>query len=215
MGVWISPALRVAEVPRAASRAQHRFLGNRARRTPRSRMRRQGESLPAPWPPTTPALTAATISTKAFRRSSPMPAARAFSMRPRVHTWQPRVMVTARPIRCFSRSVSSEVWCVRARNSNTNAPSYPIVGLLYFVELGINLDATRSQGRRSTTMRLPGATGYNFMGEPVRITWPLHSCSPNCASRPANQRSDSMGQVSEAASSTDPTTTSLIRHGPE
>src|SRR5712692_8442610 len=82
----------------------------------------------------TPALTAATIPTKAFSRSSLMPAARAFSMRPRVHTWQPRVMVTARPIRCCSRSVSSEVWCVRARNSNTNAPSYPIVGLLYFVE---------------------------------------------------------------------------------
>ena len=60
-------------------------------------------------------------------------------------------------------------------------------------------------------MRLPGATGYNFMGEPVRITWPLQSCSPNCASRPANQRSDSMGQVSDAASSTAPTTTSLIR----
>ena len=60
-------------------------------------------------------------------------------------------------------------------------------------------------------MRLPGATGYNFMGEPVRITWPLQSCSPNCASRPANQRSDSMGQVSDAASSTVPTTTSLIR----
>src|SRR6266571_7887126 len=57
-------------------------------------------------------------------------------------------MVTARPIRCFSRSVSSAVWCVRARNSNTNVPSYPIVELLYFVKLGINLDATRSQGRR-------------------------------------------------------------------
>jgi hypothetical protein len=60
-------------------------------------------------------------------------------------------------------------------------------------------------------MRLPAETGYSFMGEPVRITWPLHSCSSSCASRPANQRSDSTGQVSEAASSTAPTTTSLIR----
>ena len=39
------------------------------------------------------------------------------------------------------------------------------------------------------------------MGEPVRIIWPLQSCIPNCASRPANQRSDSMGQVSDAVGS--------------
>jgi hypothetical protein len=49
------------------------------------------------------------------------------------------------------------------------------------------------------------------MGEPVRITWPLQSRSPNWVSRPANQRSDSMGKLSEAASATAPTTTSLIR----
>src|SRR5207245_7336322 len=119
----------------------------------------------------TPALTAATIPTKAFSRSSLMPAARAFSMRPRVHTWQPRVMVTARPIRCFSRSVSSEVWCVRARNSNTNVPSNPIVGLLYFVDLDINLDATCSQGRRcdddvatrGDRIQLHGRTGQDHL----------------------------------------------------
>ena len=55
-------------------------------------------------------------------------------------------------------------------------------------------------------MRLPGVTGYKFNGEPVRITWSLRSRSPNCASRPANQRSDSTGQMSEVASFTAPTT---------
>ena len=67
----------------------------------------------------TPALTAETTFTRALSTSSPRPAARAFSMRFRVQTWHPRVMVTASPTRCFSRSVSSFVSWVWRRYPTT------------------------------------------------------------------------------------------------
>ena len=53
----------------------------------------------------TPALTDDTTLTRALSTSSSMPPARAFSMRLRVQTWHPRVIVTARPTRCFSPSL--------------------------------------------------------------------------------------------------------------
>ena len=62
----------------------------------------------------TPALTEETTFTRALSKSSPKPAARAFSMRLRCRPRHPRVMVTASPTRCFSRSVNSVVpwaWC--------------------------------------------------------------------------------------------------------
>ena len=62
--------------------------------------------------PVTPLLTAAVTAINALSSSSESPMPRALSIRFRVQTWQPRVIVTARPTKCFSRSLSKPVSCV-------------------------------------------------------------------------------------------------------
>ena len=57
----------------------------------------------------TPLLTAEVTAVRALSSSSVIPMLRAFSIRFRLQTLQPRVIVTARPIKCFSRSLSSSV----------------------------------------------------------------------------------------------------------
>src|SRR5262249_17448498 len=90
----------------------------------------------------TPALTAETTPTRALSTSSPIPAARAFSMRPRVHTWQPRVRVTASPTKRFSRSVSNEVSWAARKYSSTSVPSYGMTRLPCVVGSGDDHDGT-------------------------------------------------------------------------
>ena len=78
-------------------------------------------------------------------------------------------------------------------------------------QLWINLGAARSEGRcsdddaaaRGGRIQPHGRTGQDHLALP--------KLQSQRRSRPANHLSDSMGQVSNAASSTAPTTTSLIR----
>ena len=120
-------------------------------------------------------------------------------------------MVTASPIRCFSRSVNSRRLvgfaqilqhpCAAVRHVG------PVLLLGYYDQSGRN-SLPRAERRRRCGCQGPPETAS--WGEPVRITWPLRGWSPNLASRPASQRSDSMGGR-RRRHLTVPTTTSLMR----
>ena len=74
----------------------------------------------------TPLLTAAVTATSALSSSSVIPLPRAFSIRFRVHTWQPRVIVTANPTNCVCGTndcnADTGLFCDASKNQCDDVP---------------------------------------------------------------------------------------------